>query len=285
MSVVMLTKTPLQANMSYIQAGRDRFESGIPAGSVSGLVWADKAGTLYLEESDDDGVTWSQTTNVSVSASTTTVLPWTALTKQQYRFRYVNGAAAQTKFRLVQQTRGMELTTVDLSPLENRIDAITSGDTPATAQLTGSNIVESITHDDFNANANLQIGNEDVDDENPVPAKLVGSIIPDSQAVPTKLTGSIETVVDNPATGIKTITTTAAELFAGAYAKTNRRKLIIKNEDQSLRFRIGKADITQQNGFPVEPGAVVIIPFDPAVIVPIYAISEGASLQASVMEV
>ena len=233
MSVVMLTKTPLQANMSYIQAGRDRFESGIPAGSVSGLVWADKAGTLYLEESDDDGVTWSQTTNVSVSASTTTVLPWTALTKQQYRFRYVNGAAAQTKFRLVQQTRDMELTTVDLSPLENRIDAITSGDTPATAQLTGS----------------------------------------------------IETVVDNPATGIKTITTTAAELFAGAYAKTNRRKLIIKNEDQSLRFRIGKADITQQNGFPVEPGAVVIIPFDPAVIVPIYAISEGASLQASVMEV
>lgn len=138
MSVVMLTKTPLQANMSYIQAGRDRFESGIPAGSVSGLVWADKAGTLYLEESDDDGATWSQTTNVSVSASTTTVLPWTALTKQQYRFRYVNGAAAQTKFRLVQQTRGMELTTVDLSPLENRIDAITSGDTPATAQLTGS---------------------------------------------------------------------------------------------------------------------------------------------------
>lgn len=99
------------------------------------------------------------------------------------------------------------------------------------------------------------------------------------------LTGSIETVVDNPATGIKTITATAAELFAGAYAKTNRRKLIIKNEDQSLRFRIGKADITQQNGFPVEPGAVVIIPFDPAVIAPIYAISEGASLQASVMEV
>lgn len=148
MSVVMLTKTPLQANMSYIQAGRDRFESGIPAGSVSGLVWADKAGTLYLEESDDDGVTWSQTTNVSVSASTTTVLPWTALTKQQYRFRYVNGAAAQTKFRLVQQTRGMELTTVDLSPLENRIDAITSGDTPATAQLTGSILAEQKTQAD-----------------------------------------------------------------------------------------------------------------------------------------
>lgn len=233
MSVVMLTKTPLQANMSYIQAGRDRFESGIPAGSVSGLVWADKAGTLYLEESDDDGVTWSQTTNVSVSASTTTVLPWTALTKQQYRFRYVNGAAAQTKFRLVQQTRGMELTTVDLSPLENRIDAITSGDTPATAQLTGS----------------------------------------------------IETVNDNPVTGIKTVTAIAAEIFAGGSAKTNRRKLIVKNEDQSLRLRIGKSDVTQQNGYPVEPGATVEFQFDPNVAVPIYAISEGANLEVAVMEI
>ena len=122
-----------------------------------------------------------------------------------------------------------------------------------------------------------------IDDLN---TKIDAIISGDSPATTlTELSGSIETVVDNPATGIKTITTTAAELFAGAYAKTNRRKLIIKNEDQSLRFRIGKADITQQNGFPVEPGAVVIIPFDPAVIVPIYAISEGASLQASVMEV
>jgi hypothetical protein len=113
----------------------------------------------------------------------------------------------------------------------------------------------------------------------------IDAIIDGSAPAVTQLSGSIETVVDNPVTGIKTITATAAELFAGAYAKPNRRKLIIKNEDQSLRFRIGKADITQQNGFPVEPGAVVIIPFDPAVMVPIYAISEGASLQASVMEV
>ena len=77
------------------------------------------------------------------------------------------------------------ITPVDSDGNEKFTDA-----NPGAVQLTGSNIVESITHDDFNANANLQIGNEDVDDENPVPAKLVGSIIPDSQAVPTKLTGS-----------------------------------------------------------------------------------------------
>ncbi len=219
MSVVMLTKTPLQANMSYIQAGRDRFESGIPAGSVSGLVWADKAGTLYLEESDDDGITWSQTTNVSVSASTTTVLPWTALTKQQYRFRYVNGAAAQTKFRLVQQTRGMELTTVDLSPLENRIDAITSGDTPATAQLTGSYLTQ------------------------------------------------------DPEAGVKTVTSTAAELFSGTSALAGRDKLIIYNEGANNVYW-GKGIVTPQTGFPLLPGDSIVFSLDPNQDIPVYFVAE-----------
>lgn len=146
------------------------------------------------------------------------------------------------------------------------------------------------TADDFRPLTGVDLGNGRYGADGLIWGKTSGGVYVPVKCnadgtVVTELSGSIETVVDNPATGIKTITTTAAELFAGAYAKTNRRKLIIKNEDQSLRFRIGKADITQQNGFPVEPGAVVIIPFDPAVIVPIYAISEGASLQASVMEV
>ena len=146
------------------------------------------------------------------------------------------------------------------------------------------------TADDFRPLTGVDLGNGRYGADGLIWGKTSGGVYVPVKcnadgAVVTELSGSIETVVDNPATGIKTITTAAAELFAGAYAKTNRRKLIIKNEDQSLRFRIGKANITQQNGFPVEPGAVVIIPFDPAVIVPIYAISEGASLQASVMEV
>ena len=88
-----------------------------------------------------------------------------------------------------------------------------------------------------------------------------------------------------PVVGVKTVTATAAEIFAGASAKSNRRKLILKNEDPVLRFRIGPSTVTQQNGFPVEPGAVVEIQFDPSTYVPIYAISEGASLQVAVMEI
>ena len=88
----------------------------------------------------------------------------------------------------------------------------------------------------------------------------------------------------NPVVGVKTITATAAELFAGGSSLAGRRKMIIKNEDPVLRFRIGPSSVTQQNGFPVEPGAVVEISFDPSVSVPIYAISEGANLSVAVME-
>ncbi|MDN5345025.1 MAG: hypothetical protein PWQ18_1139 [Clostridia bacterium] len=94
----------------------------------------------------------------------------------------------------------------------------------------------------------------------------------------------MNSTIRTPVTGIKTVTATAAEIFAGTSALSGRRKMILKNEDHVLRFRIGPSTVTQQNGFPVEPGAVIEIDFDPAVYVPIYAISEGASLQVAVME-
>ncbi|RKL63007.1 hypothetical protein DXT63_08405 [Thermoanaerobacteraceae bacterium SP2] len=101
--------------------------------------------------------------------------------------------------------------------------------------------------------------------------------------VPTK-DDVLNYTIRTPVTGIKTVTATAAEIFAGTSALSGRRKMILKNEDPVLRFRIGSSTVTQQNGFPVEPGAVIEIDFDPAVYVPIYAISEGASLQVAVME-
>ncbi|WP_029688881.1 hypothetical protein [Thermoanaerobacter sp. A7A] len=87
-----------------------------------------------------------------------------------------------------------------------------------------------------------------------------------------------------PVVGVKTITATAAEVFAGVSALSGRRKMIVKNEDAVLRFRIGPSNVTQQNGFPVEPGAAVEFEFDPSNAVQIYAISEGASLDVSVIE-
>lgn len=103
-------------------------------------------------------------------------------------------------------------------------------------------------------------------------------------SLPVKLTGSYATM-RTPVTGVKTVTATVAEIFAGASRLAGRRKMILKNEDATLRFRIGSSSVTQQNGFPIEPGAAIELDFDPAVDVPIYAISEGANLNVAVMEI
>lgn len=99
-----------------------------------------------------------------------------------------------------------------------------------------------------------------------------------------KVTNHSDEITSTPVTGVKTITSVAAEVFAGASAKSNRRKLVIKNEDAVLRIRIGSSSVTQQNGFPIEPGAVVELQFDPSIYVPIYAISEGAQVSIAVFE-
>jgi len=94
-----------------------------------------------------------------------------------------------------------------------------------------------------------------------------------------------EEIISAPVVGVKTVVATAAELFAGASAKVGRRKLVIKNEDQCLRLRVGPSTLTQQNGYPIEPGAIAEFKFDPNTAVPIYAISEGAAISVAVWEV
>ena len=126
----VLTKRPLTANESYTQGIRDRFNDRGPIDEIRGLVYADKAGTLYLEESDDDGETYSTTIALSVSAGTTTELAWTSLTKRWYRFKYTNGAATQAKFVLAQQYRGMstlQVGGVTLTATNVGIDQTTPG--------------------------------------------------------------------------------------------------------------------------------------------------------------
>ena len=144
--------------------------------------------------------------------------------------------------------------------------------------------------DDFSALTGVDLGGGRVGADNLMWGKTAGGLyvpvkVSDAGAVATELTGSIETVNSAPVVGVKTITATAAEIFAGASVKANRRKIIVKNEDPVLRFRIGPLSITQQTGFPVEPGATIEFQFDPVVAVPIYAISEGASLNVAVMEI
>lgn len=111
---------------------------------------------------------------------------------------------------------------------------------------------------------------------------IIATLTNGSQTV--HVAGSLDTL-RSPVVGRRTVTATAAEVFAGASRLAQRRRLVIRNEDSVLRCLIGPSTITQQNGFPIEPGAVLEIPCDPAVAVPVYVISEGASLTVAVMEI
>ena len=100
----------------------------------------------------------------------------------------------------------------------------------------------------------------------------------------TNIKNATETTTVNPVVGRKTVTSVAAAVFALSSALTGRKKLTIRNEDTVLRFRVGPSGVTQQTGFPVEPGASIEFSFDPGVPIIIYALSEGASLEVGVME-
>lgn len=88
-----------------------------------------------------------------------------------------------------------------------------------------------------------------------------------------------------PVTGIKTVTSTVAEVFAGSSRKANRSKLVIRNLHQAIPIRIGGSNITDTIGQSLEPGASVEIDFSPSTAVPIYAVSTAGNVSVEVLEV
>lgn len=90
--------------------------------------------------------------------------------------------------------------------------------------------------------------------------------------------------VSEPVTGQVTVTATPAEIFAGGSRLDNRRKMVVTNSHPVLRCRIGGDTVSQQNGFPLEPGSSVEITFDSSEVVEIYAISEGTAMEVNVIE-
>ena len=99
-----------------------------------------------------------------------------------------------------------------------------------------------------------------------------------------KLSGT-KVVESAPVTGIKTVTSTVAEVFAGSSRKANRSKLIIRNLHPAVAIRIGGSGITDTIGQSLEPGASVEIDFSPSTTVPIYAVSTAGNVSVEVLEV
>jgi len=100
-----------------------------------------------------------------------------------------------------------------------------------------------------------------------------------------RISGSNLAISSAPVTGKKTVTSVSAEIFAGAARKSGRSKLIIRNKSDSLAIKIGGADVTDTNGFSIEPGAMMELDINPLVDVPIYAVSTAGDVEVEVMEI
>lgn len=96
----LLTNLPLKATEVYNQYGQDRL-GDVLISKVRGYAFADKAGSLYVEESDD-GNSWSTVKSLDVSENALGDTGWVYLSKRYYRFRYVNGNLEQSDFVLYQ---------------------------------------------------------------------------------------------------------------------------------------------------------------------------------------
>ena len=99
-----------------------------------------------------------------------------------------------------------------------------------------------------------------------------------------QLKGSKARISSEPVVGVRTVTSIAAELHAGAIRKAGRSLLMVRNLDPAVRVRVGPSTVSDRTGFGIEPEAVLTLAIDPASDVPIYAVSEAGAVQVEVLE-
>ncbi|KXZ12676.1 phage portal protein [Bacillus nakamurai] len=103
----LLTNTALKATEVYSQYGQDRL-GAVLISKVKGFAYADRGGTLFIEESDNN-LSWSTTASAEVAPGVLSSTDWVYVTKRYYRFRYVNGNLQQSEFVLYQSLGAGEI--------------------------------------------------------------------------------------------------------------------------------------------------------------------------------
>lgn len=94
MSSLIQTTTPLGSGGSFVSSAQQTTR----ATQITGSVFADQAGTLYIEQGGD-GTNWDNVTEIAVEANIGTSIE-IDVTNQFIRARFLNGASAQATFRL-----------------------------------------------------------------------------------------------------------------------------------------------------------------------------------------
>jgi len=121
----------------------------------------------------------------------------------------------------------------------------------------------------------------------PVDAAVSGSVDvsdrADRQLGKVTLSGSNLALRQTIVTGAKTVTSTAAEIFAGSSRLAGRHAMVIANVGTDHVY-IGASGVTTNNGFPLFPGDTIRIDFNPSSSVPVFAVSGGPNVQVRVVE-
>jgi len=133
----------------------------------------------------------------------------------------------------------------------------------------------------------LTAGRGAIKPDDPLEVRLYG---PDGKpigvqddALKVALSGRVDALRNTIATGSKTVTSTAAEIFAGSSRLAGRHAMVITNVGVGHVY-IGASGVTTGNGFPLFPGDTVRLDFDPANSVPVFAVSGGPNVEVRVVE-
>lgn len=99
--------------------------------------------------------------------------------------------------------------------------------------------------------------------------------IPAANPVPTQLTGSkVGVMQSDPVVGERTVTSTAAEMHAGASPLAGRYEMVVLNTSANTVYW-GSAGVTLETGFPLLPNDSVHFKFHPETHTAIYFIADG----------
>jgi hypothetical protein len=102
--------------------------------------------------------------------------------------------------------------------------------------------------------------------------------------VPVQQSGSKMALSQTPKTGTKTVTSTAAEIFADTSRLSGRSMMYIRNTHDSIAIRIGASNITDVKGRRILPNSEGKIELDPQSDIPLYGISEFGDVEVEVFE-
>lgn len=95
-------------------------------------------------------------------------------------------------------------------------------------------------------------------------------------ALPVSLNGSFAAIKSAPVVGAKTVSTTAAELFAGASRLANRYAMVVYNE-ASIPVYWGPSGVTTANGFVLLPQDSIVFQFSPSVATAVYFVASSSA--------